>query len=127
MAFEISASTVGARTPPPSVVKELTATGRCFAVAGLYAGDPPQPLPSLVALHELLGIDEETESLLLGDGPDEDYGVVLSGWRYKKDPNDAEEVQATFVDKNRARLARRYAKLHNGLVGGTHCCYKWTS
>ena len=47
MATVIPSSTVGAGTPPPQVVRQQTTAGRCFAVAGLFAGDPLVALPSL--------------------------------------------------------------------------------
>jgi hypothetical protein len=54
-------------------------------------------------------------SHVLGEGPDVDYEEALGNWQYVRNGSPT-LVNATFMDKSIARLARRYAKLHSGLI-----------
>ena len=106
---------IGARTPSQAVLDECVNVGVCFAAAGFYEGDPPQISNKGGALLDVLGLEQEMPSHVLGEGPDVDYEEALGNWQYVRNGSPT-LVNATFMDKNIARLARRYAKLHNGLI-----------
>ena len=100
--------------PTQDIVDACVSTGHCFASVGLYTGDPPGPVPALVVLLALLGGSSETATAFLADGRDEDFDRALDIWRWQ--PEGQELQDATFVMKSQARLARRYAKFHCGIL-----------
>ena len=100
--------------PPAQVIAACSTVGYCFAAAGFYEGDPAGPTAKTVALWEHMGMESMAPSYYIADGPKQDYEGVIGSWGMD-DPDSGLWIEANFGERQKARLARKYARLHHGL------------
>ena len=105
----------GLCNPLQEVVAACATIGHCLAAVGLYEGSPPAATVKGQALLNLLGVDAAVLSIVLAEGPDSEFDVYLGSWQYVREEG-GQPMNATFGDKNLVRIARTFAKYHNGIA-----------
>ena len=100
--------------------KEVLATcgtiGGCFMAAGLFKDD--QPSEALKALWKDMGCEAGEPSSLLSISEETDMNTQLAAWKVPIEVPEGSEGPTSrdpnFMEKQKFRMALRYAKLHHG-------------
>ena len=116
MAVEASLS------PTSELLAQCGTFAACSVAAGMFQPLQPgatttTPTEMTQALFDLMGVDVTTQSSFIALTSDEEFEDTFHHWGHI-DQQDGSWHYPTMVDKGRARLALRYARMFNSLPAG---------